>query len=594
MALVQTLSRFDRTGWRPVSALLRFLGVTVAVLVGLALAGRGGAVLAGLGALYAGMASFGGVHQARLKRMVLATLGATATTFVGCLVGTNDVLTVVFVVIGAFLLSLLGAAGADAAQVATQATAILVVLSGLQGSSAFPLGNAALVMGGGLGQALILMLFHPISPVAAERRAMEGVYAGLARFASSGGKEAPLPSAAPHAAARDLLRSAFSYGSRPELLKLWTELELADAIRGNLSGLARVGAQREVWEALAEWLEAAADEIARGRAITRKAPEFGLSLLSPLQDEPLGEGELALPWLKRIQAMIEAEEEGRMPVGIPPPRSWLLALKNVETVRALALGHALRYSFAVGVATAVYRWFRVDHGYWAALAVAFSLRPDFATTIVRSVGRIVGTAIGVGLATAFVFAFHPQTTGLTLGMLAAVWFAFSLQNATYVGFSAGLAFYVVMSVSLSGLAFSTAGIERVGATAAGSIFALAVAVLWPKWEAGNVRSVLAAAFATQAEYALAVAESRDAAGLDAARFQARAARLEAERTVSAAGFEPWWLRRRHLEGAGPALSRLAENAARILAVHVAGDRSSAEDLRRLAAEDRGTAADLMG
>jgi uncharacterized membrane protein YccC len=583
MTLVRSLFRFEPTGWRPVSALLRFLGVSAAVAVGMYFGGRGGAVLAGLGALYAGMASFGGVHQARLKRMVAATSAASLTTLVGCMVGPNDTLTVITVFVGALTLSLLAAAGADAAQVATQAVAILVVLAGVKGSHEHPLGNAALVLGGGFGQAAILMLFHPISPVAAERRALEAVYLGLGRFARHLGKDGPLPSAAPHAAARDLMRSAFGYGSKPELEKLWMELELADAIRGNLSGLARSEATDEAWLALADWLEAGADDIARGRPVIRQCP--------PLTDEGT-----AGPWLRRIRAVIEAEEGGRLPVGVPAPRSWLVAMRNWEAVRALALGHALRYAVAVSAATALYRFFNIDHGYWAALAVAFSLRADFATTVFRSLGRIVGTSLGVLLATAFVFLVHPTTTSLTLGMLGAVWAAFALQNATYVGFSAGLAFYVVMSVTLSGMAFSTVGLERIGATAAGSIFALAIAVVWPSWEASKTRTVLAVAFATQAEYALSVAEVKDADTMNAFRFRARAARLEAERLINAAGFEPRWSRRRHLEGANDALARLAENAARILAVHVAvlDGEPSVEDLHRLAAEDRHVAADLMG
>ncbi len=587
MALVRSLLTFEPAGWRPVSALLRFLGVSVAVAVGMYFGGRGGAVLAGLGALYAGMASFGGVHQARLKRMVAATTAASLTTLVGCMVGPSDLWTVITVAIGAFTLSLLAAAGADAAQVATQAVAILVVLAGVKGSHDHPLGNAALVLGGGFGQAAILMLFHPISPVAAERRALEAVYLGLGRFARHLGKDGPLPSAAPHAAARDLMRSAFGYGSRPELEKLWMELELADAIRGNLSGLVRTGASEEAWIALADWLDAGADDIARGRPVIRKCP--------PLTGEDEGE---AGPWLRRIRAIIEAEEGGRLPVGVPAPRSWLAAMRNVEAVRALALGHALRYAVAVSAATALYRYFKIDHGYWAALAVAFSLRADFATTVFRSIGRIVGTSLGVLLATAFVFLIHPTTTSLTLGMLGAVWVAFALQNATYVGFSAGLAFYVVMSVTLSGMAFSTVGLERIGATAAGSLFALTIAIVWPSWEASKTRTVLAVAFATQAEYALAVAEVQDPETMNAFRFRARGARLEAERLINAAGFEPRWSRRRHLEGANDALARLAENAARILAVHVLvldhDDKPAIDDLRRLAAEDRHVAADLMG
>lgn len=536
-------------------------------------------MLAGLGALYAGLASFGGVHEARLKRMVAATTGATIATLVGCLVGPSDVLTVVTVTVAAFAISLLGAAGPDAAQVAVQAVGVLIVLSGVRGANLQPLGNALLVLAGGLGQAGVLALFHPLSPVAAERRAVESVYLALARYARR--RDGPLPPAAPGDAARTLLRQGFGYGVKPEREKLWREFELADALRGMIVGLAREGAGEEVWTSLALWLEAAADDVARGRPIERQAPEIG-----------------AGPWARRIRRTIEAEETNRFPTVAPmPPTSWLASLRNVESLRALALNHAFRYAVAVGLTTLAYRLMRVDHGYWVPLTVAFSLRPDFATTLVRGVGRIVGTGIGVTLATAFVTYAGLSSSGLTVAMLAAVWISFALQNANYVGFSTGLAFYVVVSVTLSGMAVATAGLERIVATAAGSVFTFAVALSWPRWEAGKVRQTLAVAFAAQAAYADAV-EEFDAERATASRHQARSTRLAAERLVAAAGLEPRWSRRRHLEGADAALARLAENAAKILAAHVSAldphPDDAREDLRRMAEQDRSLAADLMG
>lgn len=587
MGFVRSVFWYDPFGWRPISGFIRFVGVAVAVAIGGAVGGPGASVLAGLGALYAGMASFGGVHQARLKRMLAATFTAGMTTYIGGLVEPSVLGTIATMTVGAFLLSLLAAAGSDAALVAIYGVGILAVFSGLHSASANPLGNSALVLGGGLGMCGLLMLVHPISPAAAERRAVESVYAGLAAFARdhAAGENPVAPSIAPHADARASLRDGLSHGLREEHTKLWADLELADALRGNLVGLARSSGSRELWSRLADWLDHARDQIARGRPIDR--------------DLPLeGDG----PWLRRIARMLAADPARFIPAEATRPRSWLTALRNVDAIRALAFGHALRFAVTVGVAVAVYKVLRIDHGYWAVIAVAFSLKPDFATTITRGAGRIVGTAAGVLLATAFAALVHPSKGLLTGAMLVSTWLAFSLQTATYVGFSTCLAFYVVMSVSLSGMATSTVGLERLAATAAGAILAIVAAVAWPNWEAGRVRELVARACEAQADYGEAVDALRRGAGTaeaaSNARFMARGTRIEAERLLNAAGLEPRWARGKALEGLSDMMIRLAENAARILAVHAQAldphpNEPEAESLADVVAEDRRIAALLL-
>ncbi len=587
MTVVRSVFSYNPAGWRPVGALLRVLGVALAAYGGSHFGGNGAAVLAAIGALYAGIASFGGVHKARLRRMLAATAAASLTALLGSLIQPNDAATIVGVTLGTFVLAIVAEAGPDAAQVCLLATGLLVVFSGVPHASDAPFGNAALVLGGGLAQAAILMVFHPISPLAAERRAVEAVYAGLARFATARarGAQAPLPNVALNATARDLLRASFGYGGGAEQARLWSELELADALRGNLAGLDRASTTRGAWSTLGRWLAEATEAVGRGRPIERTLPEF----------EPAPSAD---PWVRRIRRTVEAQEAGKLPTATPSPGAWMRALVRVPGLRELALGHALRYATATGLATAAYRLPAIDHGYWAPLALVFSLKPDFAGTVTKGVGRIVGTLLGVFAATLLVSLAHPSSAGLALALLGATWTAFALLNAWFVGYSTALAFWVVVAVTLAGASVRTVGIERVELTAAGSLLALATALVWPQWEAGKARTALAVAFAAQAAYAEAVLafESVDAAM--AARLQSRAARLEAERIVAAAGFEPAWSRGQSLEGADAALARLAENAARILAAHVAAldpqGTGEMEELRRLVDEDRGMAADLMG
>ena len=584
MTVVRAIFSYDRGGLRLAGAVLRLLGVALSAFGGEAIGGHGAAVLAGVGALYAGIASFGGTHRARLRRMLSAIAAASAATLLGSLVQPSDLFTVLTVFLVSLALGVFAAAGPDAAQVALLGTGTLMVFSGLRGAAAHPLQNALLVLGGGMGQAIILMLVHPISPLAAERRAVGTVYGGLARFArerAAGRREASLANVAVPSAARDLFREAFGYGRTPELVALWAELELADALRANLAGLDRCDARPETWATLAQWFERAEAAVFRGRPVDRTAPKFP-------------GGAACSPWTARIRRTVGAGDAA----GLEPAVPKAAARGGVRPLREILLGHALRYAVALTLATAGYRLLAIDHGYWAPLALAFSLRPDFAGTLTRGVGRIVGTVLGVALASGFVVLLHPGPGALTVAMLAAAYVAFAFMGASYVGYSTALAFYVVVSVVLAGAAATTVGVERIASTAVGSLLALVAALVWPRWEAEGARTALAVAFAAQAEYADTVhgfASPEAAAG---ARSQSRAARLEAERVVGVAAFEPPWSRTDSLDGANAALARLAENAARILAAHVAKldphEDDAPEDLRRLAAEDRGMAADLMG
>ena len=566
-------------------AILRAVGVALAGGVGGEIGGPGAGVLAGVGALYAGIASFGGAHPARLRRMVWAAGAASFAAFFGSVFGPSDLLTILGTVLLVFLLSTVAEAGPDAAQVALLATGTLIVFSGLEGAAAHPMENALLMLGGGLGQAGLLVAAHPISRLAGERRAVGAVYLGLAGYARAAGAGA-LPDAGAAAGARELLRESARYGIGPELRKLWSELELADALRGNLAGLGRVGLSPENWARLTLWLDGAAEAVRRGRTLDRTLPTGD------------SEGEAAV-WLARFGRTVAAEGAGELPTSLPVPRASLRSLLGIKAFRRAAGGHAMRYALAVGVSVAAYRFGRVDHGYWAPLAVAFCLRPDFAGTLTRGLGRVVGTFFGVALATGIVAFAHPSAGWLTGLALGAAWLTFALQLASYAGYSGALSFLVVVAITLSGASAATVGLERILATAVGSAVALGTALVWPRWEAGGARRALAVAFAAQAAYADAVAGLEGVETMAAARMTARAARLEAERVVGAAEVEPRWSRGGSLAGTGAALGRLAENAATILVFHVAAldptaDEVPKADLARIARENRGMAADLMG
>jgi uncharacterized membrane protein YccC len=571
--------RVDASAWRPGPAAIRFLGVALGVLGTAFLGQRAGSVLVGLGALYAGMASFGGVHAARLRRMLGTTLAATIITMLASLVSPSDVGTILAVMIGSFALSILAGNGPDLALIALQSTGVLIVLSGLPAGAAHPVGSAAFVLIGGLLQMALIALVAPIAPYAAERRAVADAWASLARYVESIGREDAkvLPDPAPFQEARTRLTEAERYGFRPEHAQLDHALRIGERLRGALIGWARSeagGADSELIRAL--------DTVTEGIRVGRYDAEC---------DCPLPEGH----WGDRIrQALAELRQppgsDSMEGIDVPGWRAWLPAqslLPDSATLRTLAFGHALRYAVALGAATAAYRTMHLAHGYWIPLSVAFVLRPDYATTLTRGLSRLFGTLAGVLVASGIVAILHPAPALLTFAMLAAVWLAFALMRVNFVIFTTVITVYVVFSLAAAGTFDPALGYQRLTATAIGFAVAIVAAFVWPTWEARKVPGVLCDTLDAQAEYGEAIlARTRGEGSAEAvheAHRHARTLGVEAQRVIDAAGLEPRWGQAEHLDQAPDTLAFLLQNAAEMIAldVELVADPTSEEAARRL-------------
>ncbi|MGV3613881.1 MAG: FUSC family protein [Fimbriimonas sp.] len=589
MPVLDSILRFDRSGWRPGPAGIRFLGVALAVLMPTLLGQHGAAVLVGMGALYAGMASFGGVHPARLRRMVATSLSAALLTLVGIAVGASDAATVVAVTLGAFAFSILAAVSPGASLVALQATGVLIVLSGLPIGNAHPWATAGMVLAGGLIQTALIVAFAPVAPRAAERRAVADAYVALAAYVEALADEDArvLPDPAPFQEARAQLDEAVRFGPHPEHARLAHALQVGESLRAVLVGFARVFREGERPEALQANLAHVLRTIEAGlRRGEVEAPVLAGNPEAPELRE----------WWTRVRDVLTALEDappaieangGRWRAWLPASLKW----PDAGTLRQLAFGHALRYAFALGAATLAYRMAHSPHGYWIPLTVAFVLRPDYASTLTRGFSRVVGTLAGVLVATGIVHLFHPAPVLLTLSMLVAVWLAFAVFRANLTAFTAILTVYIVFSVAAAGVVDPALGWQRLVATAVGVVVALAAAVVWPTWEARKVRDVLREAAEAQAIYGETVAArlrgETSAEEVQVAHAAARRLGLEAQRVIDAAGLEPRWGRAGHLDEAPETLERLHENAARLLTASVRGEREAiapiVEDAKKRAA-----------
>jgi uncharacterized membrane protein YccC len=193
---------------------------------------------------------------------------------------------------------------------------------------------------------------------------------------------------------------------------------------------------------------------------------------------------------------------------------------------------------------------------------------------------MVGTIVGVALASAIVDFLSPSAQLLAVLTIAVLWVGFAVFQASYAAFTAAVSIFVVFSVSASGLAGHGLGFVRIAATLAGSALSLAAYFLWPAWHWKEMWQVLKDAVEAQIRFA----EGLTTPGTDMAalRSDARTKRIQADTLYQAATLEPRG-RRRELEPARHAIAQLDRNAARVLSIEAEHRRLGSLNPQEIAA-----------
>ncbi|HVM32224.1 MAG TPA: FUSC family protein [bacterium] len=140
---------------------------------------------------------------------------------------------------------------------------------------------------------------------------------------------------------------------------------------------------------------------------------------------------------------------------------------------------ALRLALALGLSDLGSRFLSLQRAYWVPLTVLIILRPEFDQTFGRGLGRLAGTFLGVGFATALSLWLHPHPLVLALFVLLFSWLCFTLFAVNYALFALALTAYVVFMVTLGGMNEEAAARDRLLGTLAGGLFAMLVFGLWP-------------------------------------------------------------------------------------------------------------------
>jgi uncharacterized membrane protein YccC len=591
--LLRDAARLDRGQSDPVVSARNALGVAAPLAAG-TLAGSPAVGLAmTIGAIQTAFADRPGPYRLRMLRMLGTACAATVTSMLAVVASLHPVASVALVAVLAFLAGLLTVGGPAATQVGTAGVAAALILGHLGQPASVAPHVGFLVFAGGAVQTLLALAGWPLRRHRPERVALAGLYRELATAArAQPGTAAGPPAGDTLTAVRQTLYGLGSdHGPSVEAYRVL--LDEAERIRRELvvlgaaaerlreggrpidAGLVRAaltavaGVLDEVAAALDEGRPVREDALEPARAALRHAVEAldtdpaDRATGRPPSSRPGGtpDGPVAGSLTRRaasarlralsgqLRAAVESTRagasEGRRAErpdvrGVHVLRDpWEILRANVD-LQSAVLRHAVRLALLVPAADAVVRAMQLNRGYWVPLTVLVVLRPDFATTWKRASMRMVGTVVGLFLATELV---HVVPGGQWWHVVLVALFMFGTRFAgpgNIALTAVSLSGLVVVLLEIQGVPARDAVVSRALATVVGGLVAvLAAAAFLPAWERRFVPARLGELLGAYRRYLDAVADPDvDRAELHRARAASRLARSNAQSSVDRVASEP--------------------------------------------------------
>lgn len=561
------LLRFGPFRWADVAP-GRAVRVAVGVAVPLGLGAATGhleyGAFASLGAMPAGFASFQGETRTRVAAVVAASAGMAVSTFVG---GTAAAaapwLPVAVVIVWGYLTGLAACLGVRQSVAVIQWPVALLIAVGIPLGPADAALRAGLVLAGGLFQAILVTVSWALRRGDPERATLAASYRRLAAYASelAAGRTGPPPSAAFPAAAR----LADPNPLLPQAIRLaYVDLlERAERIRASL---ATVGVYTVTDPAASRFAATAAQalDVIAG-ALSARPPDSAdrlreLDRIATEQNVPpdagwhwaaalRGQLRAVSGTLARVDA-VDAAPGNDTPSGSSAPATEAGIKRAASTLRANlnpagVIGHhALRLAVVAGLAEALVQTTDLFEGRWAVLTIFLVLKPDYHSTVSRSVHRVLGTAAGALLGAAVLELAHPGLAGLIVASTIAIAAAYGLFEVTYLLYTSFLTIYILILLNILGLAPETTAAARLTDTAVGAVLALIAYFVWPTWQGRTGHEQFARLIEADGQYtaallrALAHPARLDPTELRNLQAAARRARSDAESTTAALVDEP--------------------------------------------------------
>lgn len=518
-------------------------------------------VPAAIGAFITGFTSLQGIHRTRLGAILIAALGMSATSFVGALAAHSTPALVAATALAGYAFGTIGQIGPVASTVTLNSFVAFVLFSSQPLAPAGAAQESALVLAGGLIQAVLLLLVWTTARSGVERAALSDVYRNLAGYAQRiADGSSTLPPITPLATARQVLADPQPFARAAEIARFNRLLEDSEVIRRRLGALAatfETGGERSTMRALAGTVGKQLASVAG--VLTSTQREVEVPELAPFDEA------LSLAGASDLAAHVRDATEaatilagGRLPSFhlLSKPRPGPYVQNHIDWLSR----DSLRFALVLAIAMVLGRHFAADRGYWIPLTAALVLKPDFQTTFVRGVARIAGTLVGAVVATLVIALVRGDVALQIAGILVAAAVAYLTFNPSYALFTVAITSFVVIALGMRGLPGTTAIDARFLDTLAGGALAMIGYLVLPSWERKRTRALLADLLEAQRSLAAAIlhayaapsSEARTA--IDAARTKAWKVRTTVEASIDRTRHEP---HRHHTIGPGRALRVLS-------------------------------------
>jgi len=583
-ALWQIVTLIDRSKINLAQALRNTLGVVAPLIVGHMMGmPRGGLAMAS-GALNVSYSDGSDPYEQRAKRMLASTVWCSIAVLLGGLTAHNNVASVLVATAWAFIAGMLVALGTTAADVGVISTVVLVVYAAQPLTPRQALEAAGLALCGGLLQILLSVALWPVRRYEPERRSLAALYSELTRIATHPSEATTAPLGTKEIVqAHDALGNLTTDTSLASL-RYRALLSQAERIRLSLVTLARLRHRlarenafhpaivaldqyREnagcLLDAVAQGLTSgkdpglAADRLVLGMALAQKlaiddamaTQTFSNAVLRDMkfQADALGGQLRAVIELARNTTPQGQEAFDKREAAQP---LWLRFAGRLATLRAnlnfdsTVFRHALRLMLCVALGDAFGRVLHPYRAYWVPMTIVLVLKPEFAVTFSRGVLRIVGTLIGLLLATELFhyLPIHKATEIALIGL-----FTFLMRwvgPANYGIFGVTISALVVLLLSITGIAPKEVIHARAVNTVVGGLFALAAYAAWPSWERNRLPELFGALLDAYRKSFLAITAELLKPGPTSARERertrqaARTARTNLETSLERLAVEP--------------------------------------------------------
>ncbi len=560
-------------------ALRNSLAVSLPLLMGIEMGNPLGGVAVAIGALNVSYSDGYDPYSERAKRMLLWSFLSAVAVFIGSLGGRFYFSAMLTVAAWAFAAGMMLALNPRMGDLGLNTLVTVIVFSAR--GSATPVGafySGLLVLGGGLVQTVLALLFWPLRRNKPQLEAIGQAYCKLAqevdpdpqtpqfvaiRTISSQEQETISALGRDHSIEGERFRLLYDQTDRVRLslyllTRLRDELGEGDTQRSELEGDAadeldqflkgaskllaaisdvlRKGASEEDFEALRKPLRELVE-----RAITRRNKSelrLGDKIAAALD---VAVGQLRMVAYLTANTTEKGEKAFLRSAQAKPWKlqttNWRATMKANMTWSSPVFRHALRLCICVMVAEAIGRSISWQRAYWLPMTVAVVLKPDFGTTFSRGSLRLAGTIVGLILST-FLYHSVPQSGWSQLLLVGVFTFVLRyLGPANYGVFTLAISGLIVFLLAATGVAPGGVILARGLNTIAGGLLALLAYAVWPTWERTTIADSLAEMIEAVRAYFRGVADELDRKESDREVLDQERNRWRLKRSAAEAGVD---------------------------------------------------------